>query len=122
MLTDTAVRKATVGDRPYNLTDQDGLFLWVNTTGGKLWRWKYRFDRAQKQMAFGKYPDVSLAQARELHAAARRLLASGVDPMAQRKAEKCTAQECKSGKGSAAIRTTKSRQRKFFMTCLPFLT
>jgi len=93
MLTDTAVRKATVGDRPYNLTDRDGLFLWVNTTGGKLWRWKYRFDRAQKQMAFGKYPDVSLAQARELHAAARRLLASGVDPMAQRKAEKCTAQE-----------------------------
>jgi hypothetical protein len=39
-------------------------------------------------MSLGKYPDVSLAQARERHAEARKLLATGVDPMAQRKAEK----------------------------------
>jgi integrase len=39
-------------------------------------------------MSFGKYPDVPLALARERHAEARKLLATGVDPMAQRKAEK----------------------------------
>jgi hypothetical protein len=39
-------------------------------------------------MSFGQYPDVSLDDARERHAAARKLLASGVDPMAQRKAER----------------------------------
>jgi hypothetical protein len=39
-------------------------------------------------MSLGKYPDVSLAQARERHSEARRLFASGVDPMGQRKAEK----------------------------------
>ena len=39
-------------------------------------------------MSLGKYPDVSLAQARGRHSEARKLLATGVDPMAQRKAEK----------------------------------
>lgn len=39
-------------------------------------------------MSFGQYPDVSLANARERHAAARKLLSDGVDPMAQRKAER----------------------------------
>ena len=38
-------------------------------------------------MTFGQYPDVPLALARERHAGARRLLASGVDPMAERKAK-----------------------------------
>jgi len=44
-------------------------------------------------MAFGNYPDVSLAGALERHIAARALLASGVDPMAQRKAEKIAVRE-----------------------------
>jgi Arm DNA-binding domain len=39
-------------------------------------------------MSYGKYPDVPLAQAREHHKEARKLLASGIDPMAQRKADK----------------------------------
>jgi hypothetical protein len=39
-------------------------------------------------MSFGRYPNVSLALARECHAGARKLLATGVDPMAQRKAAK----------------------------------
>ena len=39
-------------------------------------------------MSLGKYPDVSLAQARERHDEARKLLATGIDPMAKRKEEK----------------------------------
>jgi integrase len=68
--------------------DGGGLYLWVKPTGGKLWRWSYRFDGKEKLMSLGKYPDVSLAQARERHSEARKLFATGVDPMAQRKAEK----------------------------------
>src|SRR5271168_1595594 len=60
----------------------------VTPAGGKLWRWKYRFNGAQKQMSYGRYPDVPLVDAKERHAEARKLLAAGVDPMAQRKAEK----------------------------------
>lgn len=87
-LTDTAIRKAGIKQTAYRLTDGGGLYLQVTPAGGKLWRWKYRFDGREKLMAFGRYPEVSLAQARERHAEARKLLASGVDPMVERKTEK----------------------------------
>ena len=70
------------------MSDGGSLYLWVTPSGGKLWRWPYRYEGKEKLMAFGKYPDVSLAQARERHSEARRLLATGIDPMVQRKAEK----------------------------------
>lgn len=38
-------------------------------------------------MALGEYPTVSLARARELHFEGRRMLAAGIDPMAERKAK-----------------------------------
>jgi hypothetical protein len=60
----------------------------VTPPGGKLWRWKYRFGGKEKLMALGKYPEVSLADARDRRDAARKLLANGIDPMADRKAEK----------------------------------
>src|ERR1035437_8398346 len=50
--------------------DGGGLYLWVKPTGGKLWRWSYRFDGMEKLMSLGKYPDVHLALAREGHALA----------------------------------------------------
>jgi integrase len=87
-LTDTEIKKAKSRERAYSMGDGGGLYLWVTPAGGKLWRWSYRFERKEKLMSLGKYPDVSLAQARERHSEARRLFASGVDPMAQRKAEK----------------------------------
>jgi hypothetical protein len=44
------------------------LFLWLTPSGGKPWRYKYRFTGAGKQMSYGKYPDVFLVDARERHA------------------------------------------------------
>lgn len=73
---------------PYHIADQGGLGMLVTPKGGKLWRWKYRFEGKEKEMSFGKYPDVSLDQARVLHAEARALLALGVDPMVRRKEQK----------------------------------
>lgn len=87
-LTDVEVRKAKTRRIAYRISDGSGLFLWVTPTGGKLWRWKYRFDGKEKLMSFGAYPAVSLAMARERFEAARKLLVTGVDPMAQRKADK----------------------------------
>jgi integrase len=87
-LTDTQVRKAKPGDKPYKLTDGRGLYLLVQPGGSKLWQYQYGFGGKQKLMALGPYPDVPLAMARERHQAARKLLASGIDPMAQRKEEK----------------------------------
>jgi integrase len=87
-LTDTEIRRSKPADRPYKLSDGGGLHLLVTPTGGKLWRWKYRFDGAEKLMALGRYPEVVLADARERRDAARKRLANGIDPMAERKAKK----------------------------------
>jgi integrase len=87
-LTHLKCQKAMPRSKPYRLADRGGLALLVTPEGGKLWRWRYRFEGQARQMALGKYPDVSLAEARALHAKTRALLATGVDPMALRKEAK----------------------------------
>ncbi len=91
-LTDTEVRKARPSDKPYRLSDAGSLYLWVTPSGGKLWRWGYKHEGKEKLMSFGKYPEVSLALARERHAEARKMQATGTDPMAERKAKKPAAE------------------------------
>ena len=88
MLNDTRIRSAKAGERDYKLTDFDGLYLLVCKSGSKLWRFAYRFDRKQKQIAFGAYPEVTLADARERREAARKLLANSKDPSLQRRLDK----------------------------------
>lgn len=83
-LTDLQIRKEKLSDKPRKLADGGGLYLLVNQVG-KYWRWKYLFDGKEKTMALGVYPEVTLAEAREAHQAGRKVLASGVDPMAERK-------------------------------------
>jgi len=87
-LTDTEIRRSKPAEKPYKLFDSGGLHVLVTPAGGRLWRWKYRFEGTEKQLAIGSYPALSLADARERHAIARKQLANGVDPMAERKAEK----------------------------------
>ena len=85
-LTTKQVDNAKPLAKRYKLADSAGLCLLVSQSGAKLWRWRYRFDGKEKMMALGEYPMVSLAEARERHFAARKILAAGIDPMAERKA------------------------------------
>ena len=87
-LTDTQIKRIKPRPKPFKVSDGGGLFLWVTPAGGKIWRWSYRIEGRAKLMALGRYPDVPLSLARERHAEARKLLAAGVDPMAERKAER----------------------------------
>jgi integrase len=80
MLTDTACRKAKPADKPYKLGDAAGLYLYVLPTGYRSWRWKYRVAGKEKRMVFGSYPEITLAQAREMREDAARQLRGGVDP------------------------------------------
>lgn len=79
-LTDLACKTAKLKERSYKLSDGGGLYLEVFPTGAKYWRMKYRFMGKEKRLAFGVYPDASIAQAREKREAARKMLAEGKDP------------------------------------------
>ncbi len=87
-LSDTRVRTAKARERPYKLFDERGLFLLVTPAGGRLWRLRYRMAGVEKLLALGVYPDVPLKRAREKRDEARRLIADGIDPNAQRKAQR----------------------------------
>ena len=87
-LTDTRIRALKPGEKPTKHGDGGGLLLVVNPSGSKLWRMVYRYGGKQKQLAFGAWPDVSLAQARTHRDAARKLLADDVDPSQKKKQDK----------------------------------
>lgn len=87
-LKELEVKYATKRQRPYKLSDGDGLHLLVQPSGSKLWRLKYRFDGKEKLLSFGKYPVVTLAVARERRLEAKRLLDQGKDPAEVKKQKK----------------------------------
>src|SRR5262249_33103714 len=91
MLTDVRVRGAKPEQRPVKLSDGGGLHLLIQPHGSKLWRMAYRFAGKQRTLSLGAYPTVRLQDAREQRDAAKRLLAKGVDPSAQRRLDKQTA-------------------------------
>jgi hypothetical protein len=59
MLTDFEIKKAKPSSKPIRMFDAGGLYLEVATSGGKLWRFKYRFNGKEKRQALGTYPDTS---------------------------------------------------------------
>lgn len=86
-LSDARLRTLKPAEKPYKVADSAGLHVMVSPSGSRLWRFAYRFLDKQKVMALGAYPIVTLAEARAARDAARRLLAKGVDPLEDRKAE-----------------------------------
>lgn len=92
-LTDIQIKTAKPRDKEYKLSDGGGLYLLVTPPGGKLWRLKYRFDGKQKGLAFGCYPDVSLADARQRRDDARKLIKNCIDPTEQKKQRIAEAEE-----------------------------
>jgi integrase len=87
-LTDTACRNAKAKEKPYKLTDSEGMYLEVMPNGSKYWRLKYRHLGKEKRLAFGVYPDVGLSDAREKRLQARKLLSNGTDPGAVKQTQK----------------------------------
>ncbi|MXV35930.1 MULTISPECIES: phage integrase central domain-containing protein [unclassified Saccharibacter] len=91
MLTDVAARKAKGAEKPYKLSDSQGLFLYVQPNGSRLWRMKYRFGGKERLLSFGKYPEVSLSSARQARDDARAELREGRDPSLTRKQRRAKA-------------------------------
>ncbi|WP_105738957.1 tyrosine-type recombinase/integrase [Cronobacter dublinensis] len=87
-LTDIKVRSAKPQEKEYTLVDGDGMFLLIHPNGSKYWRFRFRFGGKQHLMAFGVYPETSLADARQKREEARRLVAAGIDPREHKRAVK----------------------------------
>jgi integrase len=83
-LTATKVKNTKPETKNYKLGDGGGLYLLV-TFKGRYWRYDYRYLNKRKTLALGVYPEISLKEAREKHAEARKLLAEGIDPSLHRK-------------------------------------
>jgi len=109
-LSDTGIRKAKPTDKAQKLADGGGLYLLLNPSGSRWWRLKYRYGGKEKLLSLGTYPDTGLADAREKRDAARKLLASGVDPGEQRKAEKAAGEERAANSFEAIAREWHAKQ------------
>lgn len=93
-LTDAKVRNLSSRLKPFKVSDFGGLYILVNPTGSKSWRLKYRIDGKERLLVIGRYPDVSLAQARAARDTARAELANGIDPgEAQKEAKRIRQQD-----------------------------
>lgn len=80
VLTDTAIRNAKPKEKPYKVSDSQGLYLLVNPRGSKLWRVKYRINGVERKLALGPYPEITLAEARAARDAARKQIVHAIDP------------------------------------------
>ncbi len=87
-LTDAKLRGAKPKKKPYKLSDGGGLYVLINSTGTKLWRYKYRIASKENCFAIGRYPDITLSTARDLHTEARKLVQQGTHPTQERKLQR----------------------------------
>ena len=102
MLTDTALKNLKPKSTPYKVTDRDGMYVTVATTGTITFRYDYRLNGRRETLTIGRYgaDGLSLARAREKCLDARRLVAEGRSPAQGQ------------GEGSARDRPARSRYRE----------
>lgn len=87
-LTDIKVRTVKPLDKPFKLTDGEGMHLLINPNGSKYWRLQYRFGGKQKMLALGVYPTVTLADARKRREIAKKLVSDAIEPAEKKKEDK----------------------------------
>lgn len=87
-LTDIQIRKANPKEKPYTLSDGNGLSLLIEPNGSKGWRFRYRFAGKPKMISLGVYGQVTLAEARKKRDEAKKQLAENINPSDARKSEK----------------------------------
>jgi len=109
-LTEFAVKGAKPRPKPYKLSDGGGLYLLVKTDGARYWRLDYRLHGKRKTLAVGKYPAVSLADARTAREDARTRLRDGIDPSVHKRIAAITAR-------NAAANTFEAVAEEFKAKC-----
>ena len=117
---DATIKAIRPGDKRKRLTDGDGLFLLLFAKGGSHgWRFDYTYQGRRKLISLGTYPDTTLALARRKAEAARSSVAQGLDPSAERKAERkrhseARAEEARVGAGLPPSDSFEAVAREWF--------
>lgn len=85
MLTVKQIEAAKPKEKPYRLLDGNGLYLYVPVSGKKVWQMRYKIEGKEKVLTVGKYPLMSLQEARDNAWLARKDVSGGVDPLKAKK-------------------------------------
>ena len=100
-LTHVAIKQATPKQKPFKLFDSGNLYCLIHPNGGRYWRVDYRYQQKRKTIALGTFPIVSLKDARIRRDKIKLQLLDGIDPSAERKTAKESAQQKISFKDTA---------------------
>ena len=90
-LNHTQLRALKPKEKPYKVTDRDGLYLEVLPSGVMTWRFQYYLHAKREKVTFGRYPDIGLADARKMRDGAAALVAVGTSPAKIKQADKTAA-------------------------------
>jgi len=118
-LTNTAINAAKPRQKQYRLTDGQGMYLLIKTSGKKYWRLDYILHGKRKTFAMGSYPAISLKKARAQRDKAKALVADGIDPVQYRAANKSRQAEAAANTFEAlALEMTKLNFRRHVLRSL----
>ena len=92
-LTDTALKALKPRDKTYTVSDDRGLYLEVFSTGGMVWRYRYRLNGKYEKLTLGKYPALTLKNARLMRDGASQIAAIGESPAQKKQQSKIAGQE-----------------------------
>ena len=92
-LTDTALKALKPKDKPYTVADERGLYVEVFPTGGVVWRYRYRIGVRREKLTLGKYPALTLKNARLKRDEAAQAAAMDKSPAQQKQLAKRAAAE-----------------------------
>ncbi|SET71017.1 tyrosine-type recombinase/integrase [Thalassotalea agarivorans] len=76
------------GKKQIKKSDGKGLFILVKSNGSKFWRFRYKYAGKHQEMALGRYPTISLSDARKMAEEARISLIQAINPMEERRERK----------------------------------
>lgn len=80
MLSDVKIRNAKPREKPYKLNDSSGLYVFVSPAGSKTWRFDYQFAGKRGTLTFGKYPHITIKDARDKADEVRGRMERGQSP------------------------------------------
>lgn len=113
-LTDTALKALKPKEKAYTVSDDRGLYVEVFPTGGIVWRFRYRLNGKQEKLTLGKYPALTLKNARTKRDEAAQAAAMGQSPATQKQRDKRQATEAVTVAefGERFFRETVAKERK----------